>query len=144
MDEQLIWVLLAGLVLGLLLFAALGIKLWREVKKLQQDTAFLRSQLQRINDDVAGLCSAAVSVDKRLSTSEMDVSRILDYFQNAKPVNLEQSREMVEPEIESSQGYNFAIEKIRNGTSLDDLVKSCGLTRDEAVLLMRLHGNTKH
>lgn len=144
MYEQLIWGLLAGLVLGLLLFAALGIKLWREVKKLQQDTAFLRSQLQRINDDVAGLCSAAVSVDKRLSTSEMDVSRILDYFQNAKPVNLEQSREMVEPEIESSQGYNFAIEKIRNGTSLDDLVKSCGLTRDEAVLLMRLHGNTKH
>jgi hypothetical protein len=39
-----------------------------------------------------------------------------------------------------SQGYAFAIEKIQRGVNIDELVKSCGLTRDEAVLLMRLHG----
>ena len=147
MGEQIIWALLAGLMFGVLLLAVLGIKLWHELKKLQKDIAFLRSQLQRSNDDVAGLCSAAVSVDKRLSSNELDVSRIMDYLQHAKPANPEQSHAMVvepEPETATSQGYNFAIEKIRNGASLDDLVKSCGLTRDEAVLLMRLHSNTKH
>lgn len=128
---------LAGVVLALFVLAVALILLWRQQKRLKQEYQFLRSQLQRSNDDVAGLCAAAIAVDKRLSESESHLNHMLDTVNTPQP----QHNELVIAEEEELQGgYSLAIEKIHRGASLDELVKSCGLTRDEAVLLMRLHG----
>lgn len=132
-----IFLVLAGIVLALfVLVAAALVLLWRQQKRLKQECQFLRSQLQRSIDDVAGLCAAAIAVDKRLSESESHLSQMLDAI-NA-PESLQ--NELGVTEEDPQGGYASAIEKIHLGASLDELVKTCGLTRDEAVLLMRLHG----
>ncbi|CAG1020926.1 DUF2802 domain-containing protein [Methylomonas sp. LL1] len=124
------------------------IRLWREQKKLIRDVRTLASQLQRGNDDIAGLCSAAVAVDKRLAANESRLSNLLDSI-SFQPQSSSQARyeEAVQHDEEQDQdhdhhdqGYQLAIEKIRRGANVEELVKSCGLTRDEAVLLVRLHG----
>jgi hypothetical protein len=58
-------------------------------------------------------------------------------------VNTDQSprQQNVQPKNEDiGQDYADAIQKIRCGAGVDELVKDCRLTRDEAVLLVRLHG----
>lgn len=117
------------------------IKLSRQLKRLQQDYQSLRSQIQRSSDDVAGLCSAAIAVDKRLSANESQLSQLLTVGNMPQPSFLRPEEHLGHEQSETEQqGYAFAIEKIQRGVNIDELVKSCGLTRDEAVLLMRLHG----
>jgi hypothetical protein len=144
MNESLLLVIVAMVVIGLALSALAWLWLWREQKKLRQDFRTLTTQLQRSHDDVAGLCSAAVAVDKRLALNESRLNNMLD---STKPEPQPRSsaapayQEMTENEEEQEQqGYELAIDKIRRGANVDELVKSCGLTRDEAVLLVRLHG----
>lgn len=117
--------------------------LWREQKRLKQDFQVLSTQLQRSNDDVAGLCSAAVAVDKRLAANELHLSNVLNnIYIKPQPTSQPLYEEVVQDEEvqDQDQGYELAIEKIRRGANVEELVKSCGLTRDEAVLLVRLHG----
>lgn len=117
------------------------IKLSRQLKRLQQDYQSLRSQIQRSSDDVAGLCSAAIAVDKRLSANESQLSQLLTVGNMPQPSFSRPEEHLGHEQSETEpQGYAFAIEKIQRGVNIDELVKSCGLTRDEAVLLMRLHG----
>ena len=116
--------------------------LMRRVIKLEQTINDLESQLQSGSHDVAGLCSAALVVDRRLAHQEA----LLKDLQNT--VNLGLSKTMPTPEIENEdelepdvEGYDKAIQLIKRGTDLETLVKRCGVTRDEAMLLLRLHGN---
>lgn len=124
----------------LLLMASVLARLWREQKKLKQDLQALAAQLQRSSDDIAGLCSAAVAVDRRLAVNESRISELqagVGQPPSSAPTVHEDNDQL---EDEPAQGYQLAIEKIRRGASVEDLVKTCGLTRDEAVLLFRLHG----
>jgi len=43
-------------------------------------------------------------------------------------------------EQQQEQPYYNAIQQVRDGATEEDLIKQFGLSRDEAVLLMRLHG----
>ncbi len=125
----------AGVVTLVLLMALGLIRLWREQNKLKHDIQALDKKLQGCIDDVVGLCSAAVTVDKRLTVNE---SRLNDVFGS---ISLQQTQTEYHEIVEEDepQGYDLAIEKIRAGADVEELVKSCGLTRDEAVLLVRLH-----
>lgn len=140
MNEMIFFAGVGVAVLVLALIVIMMMRLERELKKLRQDCDFLRAQIQRSGGDVAGLCSAAIAVDKRLSDSELQVNRILDHLESHTSAPQPPSEQVFVDEDEEPQGYALAIEKIKGGSSLDELVKSCGLTRDEAVLLMRLHG----
>ena len=44
----------------------------------------------------------------------------------------------------ASPSYPIAIRLARNGASCDDLMESCGLSRQEAELVRRLHAPSKH
>lgn len=126
--------ILAGVVVMLLVLLAW---LLREHQKLKQDCRSLASQLKRNQDDVAGLCSAAVAVDKRLAANDVLLKNIIDEFGS------QLQAVMAAPLAASSkntQGYDDVIQRIRRGASVDDLVRDCGVTRDEALLLTRLHG----
>jgi hypothetical protein len=137
-DEIKLLVLAAFLLLASGVIVIVLIRLWRKLKKLERDHEALKAQMQRSGDDVAGLCSAAIMVDRRVSDSEMQLNRLLDHLENAQVSQPQSSGEALADD--SAQGYALAIERIRDGANLDDLVRNCGLTRDEAVLLMRLHG----
>lgn len=122
------------------LVAVVLIWLLRQQHKLKQDYRLLAEQLQRNNEDVAGLCSAAVAVDQHLAANEARLEGLIDSinaYRAPKPVSVASSIE------DQPQGYDDAIQKIRRGAGVDELVKDCGLTRDEAVLLIRLHGGKR-
>jgi septal ring factor EnvC (AmiA/AmiB activator) len=141
MNDTLILALIGLIGFAASLLTVSQIKLWRQHKRLQQDYESLRSQIQRSSDDVAGLCSAAIAVDKRLSVNESQLSQLLNVgYMSQQSLSRQQEQIANESNEEEPQGYALAIEKIQRGVNIDELVKSCGLTRDEAVLLMRLHG----
>lgn len=127
---------LAGIILFILV---LLIWLLRGHQKLKQELQLLEAQIQRSNEDVAGLCSAAVAVDRRLAANDSRLNSIADQ------VNTQQQpvATLIPEEPVPASGYEDVIQKIRRGIGIDELVRECGLTRDEAVLLMRLHGGSQ-
>jgi hypothetical protein len=102
-------------------------------KKLRQDYINLNDCVERNNRDIAGLCSAAVSVDSRLSDNNSQLNGILE-----KVSGFEQHEQYEDPPV---LPYHNAIQKVRNGADAEELIKQCGLSREEAVLLIHLHGN---
>ncbi|WP_020483659.1 DUF2802 domain-containing protein [Methylomonas sp. MK1] len=132
MSEYLLLVL-AGVVVFVL---AMLVWLLRQQQTLKQQFQSLDERVQRSNEDVAGLCSAAVAVDRRLAANDSRLNSIVDQVNTQR-----QTVTNVAPaEPIPASGYEDVIQKIRNGVGIEELVRDCGLTRDEAVLLMRLHG----
>jgi len=135
---------IAGFTLILLVLVVVAfLNLKREQKKLKQAYQALALQIQRSGDDVVGLCSAAVAVDRRLSANEALLREIRESIEiqqnNAEFQSGYEQDSIEEVESEQPQSYRQAIEKIHYGATIDELVRECGMTRDEAVLLMHLH-----
>ncbi|OAI10798.1 hypothetical protein A1359_01815 [Methylomonas lenta] len=135
---------IAGFAIILLLLVVVAfLNLKREQKKLKQAYQALALQIQRSGDDIVGLCSAAAAVDRRLSANEAllrDVQESIEIQQNNAEYLSGYDRDSIdEGESEQPQIYRQAIERIHSGATIDELVRACGMTRDEAVLLMRLH-----
>ncbi len=118
----------------LLLFVVGGaISLYFVYKQLRQNHSELKNEIDRINNDLAGICSAAVNMDTRL-TNNGDLLRGL----------LEESvtPKKEEPEI-SAQPYQEIIKLVQKGAETTELVHQFGVSFDEADLLIRLHGAEK-
>jgi len=125
MDNSL---LITFLIITLFLVAVI-VWLVLELKKLKQDFVVLNDNVERNNKDIAGLCSAAISVDSKLTENNKQLNGIAK-----KVTGFEQA------EQSTNQPYHTAIQKVRSGADVDELVSQCGLSREEAVLLKRLHG----
>ena len=108
-----------------------GLLVWllQELRKLKRDYLVLSNDVARNNKDIAGLCSAAVSVDTRITYNNEQLKEVAE-----KVTDFEQY------EQQASQPYYSAIQRVRDGATVEELVQQCGLSREEAVLLMRLHG----
>lgn len=102
----------------------------REQRKLREDYSIITDYLERNNKDIAGLCSAAISVDAQLLNNNDQLQSVIE-----KVNDFEQQQQ------ESTQPYFNAIEMIRQGVSAEELTQQCGITQEEAILLIRLHGN---
>ena len=111
-----------------------GVLVWlvQEHKKLRQDYTILSDFVERNNRDIAGLCSAAVSVDGKLSDNNEQLNGIVE-----KVADFEQH------EPQGSQSYHSAIQRVKNGSNAEELIEQCGLSREEAMLLIRLHGGKR-
>lgn len=128
---------------ALVLIAVLLAYLFREFKMLKQEHRLLDDKQRRSHEDLAGLCSAAVEIDQQLVRND---KRLLVLLERINDLQQPQPSQAVvsQPDINvQAQGYDIAIQKIHSGSGVDELVKDCGLTRDEAVLLISLHGG-KH
>jgi len=137
-------VTIAGAIFLVLLLIVL---LWliREHRNLKRQCQALSEQIQRGSIDVAGLCSAAVAVDRRLAASESRLEDLIGFVGDLAAQPKPQPDAPVAERVPihdpaPAQGYDQVIEKIRRGADVEELVKNCGLTRDEAMLLVRLHG----
>jgi len=112
-------------------FVLLGLSvLWlvRALQKLKQSNQALHEQIESLNKDVAGLCSAAVKVDGYLASH---AEKLADVFEK---LNAYQYKEA------EASPYHSVIERVRSGASANELIKECGLSREEAALLFKLHG----
>ncbi len=114
----------------LILITGLFVWLIQAHRTLRQEVLILREYVEFIKIDVAGLCSAAVSVDNRLTNSNEQLMGVVE-----KVIDFEKN------EHQSSPSYHNAIQKIRNGASAEELIQQCDISREEATLLIRLHGN---
>ncbi|ANE54189.1 MULTISPECIES: DUF2802 domain-containing protein [Methylomonas] len=138
MTDYLIW----GLALGELFIFVVLLRLVGSKKRLERELKVLEERLQRSNEDLAGLCSAAVAVDRRLAANDNRLNTIADRVNRPIQAAAPQPHPVQDDPV-PAQGYEDVIQKIRRGADIDELVRDCGLTRDEALLLMRLHGGGK-
>ncbi|WP_347988495.1 DUF2802 domain-containing protein [Methylomonas sp. AM2-LC] len=142
--------LLLVIVCILLVIIAILVRLLRRYKNLKSDIKLLTDQLRRYSEDVAGLTSAALAIDQHLFKNDTHLNNLStalnDLHSQQLIVNSPSANSapiFSETPIESNktaQGYENVIAKIQSGVGIDELVNVWGLTRDEAVLLSRLHG----
>jgi len=110
----------------------------RAYSKLRQEYQALTNTLNASNNDIAGLCSAALTVNSRITSSEELLSELsaalaeIQHNSAADPL----------PSESSETSYSAVIQKVRSGASVNELMHNCGLSRDEAALLIRLHGSS--
>ena len=96
--------------------------------KLKRNYQALAEHLNNHNRDIVGLCSASVGIDNRLAEADALLKELSE-----KIADFEQREEEAKP-------YHAIIQKVRSGADVAELMQKFGVSRDEAALLIRLHG----
>lgn len=120
------------LLLSLVLTVGLAL-LARAYRKLAHDYAQLSANLARQGQDLVGLCTAAVQVDKRLFGQEQRLRECL-----ARVEELATQERQASP-----QPYYTAIDQVKRGAGAEELVAEFGLSLSEANLLVSLYGQSR-
>ncbi len=121
-------VLIAVLAAVVILETALLLWLWRRQRQMAQRLQEWAAGQRRQRQDIAGLCAAGLQIDARLARLEQALSETREWLET-RPA----------PEAGGAASYQTAIEMIRAGAGVEELVSECGFTREEANLLIRLH-----
>ncbi len=95
--------------------------------RLQHALAENQAKTERLMDELKALYAGAAGQGNHIARLETQVNSLSD------------RQEQLDVKDPTSQSYSEAIELIQNGASIDDLMRR-GLRREEADLLMRLHG----
>lgn len=113
------------LVLGFV-YAALVFKRWQRAaaQDAERVTSLLSAMTERLSEIEGGLAS----LESRIS----EINRTVETPYKAPPV--------VAAATTTSPSYPIAIRLAKNGASVEELMESCGLGRQEAELVKRLHG----
>ncbi|MEL0169129.1 MAG: DUF2802 domain-containing protein [Pseudomonadaceae bacterium] len=129
------WLLLVlGGVVGLLLAAlvALGM-LFVQVRRLpvrqQQLEAQLQARMDQLVRDLVTFQQGSIRMGEELTALRQQLKRLED-----KQLKLEQA----DPQ---SMPYNQAARLVGMGASIEDLTQSCGLSKAEAELFVKLHAS---
>jgi len=130
--------IVALIIEGVTIIVMLGALFWlvRAQFKLKRDYQVLSDIVHGNSNDIAGLCSAALTVDSRIATVD---SRIA--VTDGQIDDLAAKIAEVEQNDQSSHPYSGDIRKVRSGASVNELMQNSGLSHDEAALLIRLHGS---
>ena len=130
MNEPWLLLVLGGL-LGILL-AALAV-LFMQVRRLpveqQQQEARLQTRLEQMSRELATFQQGSIRMGEEIIALRQQVKRLED-----KQLKLEQH----DPQ---SLPYNQAARLVGMGASIEDLTQSCGLSKAEAELFVKLHAS---
>ncbi len=121
---------LALLFLLVMLLTGTIVWLWQRQRRLETTCQQLAETQQRLLKDISGLCAAAVRMDERW----LEQARRLEEINGLAEEHWQQHESAAEP------SYQQAIECIKQGIEMEDLSQTCGITREEASLLLRLYG----
>ena len=143
------WLIAISLVVVVL--AVQLVVLRRDNRGLKQKITELSQTQNAIQKDLQLICAAAVAVDQQLADNGVRISTVMESVkQPQQPVVSKQRpsnqvspilHDTKKPDSQPTQeGYDVAIEHIRQGADIESLVRDYGLSKDEAVLLIRLHG----
>ena len=127
----------------LLLLAVIAVIVWLflENRKIKLEQQNLKKDFEKVNRDLAGLCSAAVNVDTRLTKNNaVLLGMVKDLEEILEPVT-----EISKTELSDSPQtpYQEIIQVVKQGAEPVTLVRQFGISFDEAALLIRLHGAEK-
>ena len=130
MNEPWLLLVLGGL-LDILL-AALAV-LFMQVRRLpveqQQQEARLQARLEQLSRELATFQQGSIRMGEEITALRQQVKRLED-----KQLKLEQH----DPQ---SLPYNQAARLVGMGASIEDLTQSCGLSKAEAELFVKLHAS---
>lgn len=130
MDDRSL-LLSAGLLLGLLVAALVASIL--AVRRLGQRQlaleASMEGRLDKLTQRLAEYQQSHIRMGEELISLR------------SKLTQLENKQQRLEQQDMHTMPYNQASRLVGMGASLDDLMQSCGLTRSEAELILKLHGN---
>ena len=130
MNEPWLLLVLGGL-LGILL-AALTV-LFMQGRRLpveqQQQEARLQARLEQLSRELATFQQGSIRMGEEITALRQQVKRLED-----KQLKLEQHDPRSLP-------YNQAARLVGMGASIEDLTQSCGLSKAEAELFVKLHAS---
>ena len=118
---------LVTLIITVVVFAAclvLAVKMNRFRRELNE----AQRRIESLQNDMRALYTGAAGMGNHLARIE---SRIH---------NLSDRQEKLDDKDVVGQSFNEAITLAQRGVNVDELMKRCGLTREEAELMVRLHG----
>jgi len=98
----------------------------RQRRELEQ----ARRQIESVSANLAALCSGAVGVDKRVARLE----------KVGRDFRVWQEREQSHDQGQGGNSFGRAIQLVRSGATAGKLVEELGLSRNEADLIVMLHG----
>ena len=130
MIDPLLMTIIIAAIAGVVIIVVIAL-VWlaRAHLKLKLDYQVLADVVHGNNNDIADLYAAALTADGRIAVTDEQISvlcaKISDYQHN-------------EP---STHPYSQIIQKVHSGASVSELMQNSGLSQDEAVLLIRLHGS---
>lgn len=105
--------------------------------KMKHDYQVLNDIVHSNCNDIAGLCSAALTIDNRIATVDDRIAATDGQIDNLAA----KITEAAQHDQSSSHPYSGDIRKVRSGASINELMQNSGLSHDEAALLIRLHGS---
>ena len=115
----------AMLLIGAFWVFALAFIRWRRADERSNEQ--LHAQLDRAFNEIRSLHETVAVMSARIEA----LSERADVGARLAPAG----------PIGAQRGYDLAQRLAKNGSDIDDLIESCGLTRHEAELLTRLYGN---
>jgi len=110
---------------------ALALAAWSSARRCRALAARCREQLEGIRQDLRGLCAGAVGADERIARVEQTARR------------LRERQEQLELRDNGERLYSQAIRMVHRGADADELVSVCGLSRNEAELIVMMHSVDK-
>jgi Protein of unknown function (DUF2802) len=99
-------------------------------RKLKDDYEDLAEIVHGLNNDFRDFYTTALTLDERMAATDEQLLALAEKISNLQPV--------AEP---ANHPYSMAIQKVRSGASVSELMQTSGLSQDEAALLIRLHGS---
>ena len=130
MDERSL-LLVSGLLLGVLIATLVALLLG------QRRLALRQRELQ------ASLDARIARLDSKLGEYQQSNIRMGEELLALRErlAQLDNKQQRLEQQDVQSLPYNQASRLVSMGASLDDLMQACGLSRSEAELMLKLHGN---
>ncbi|MFN3919283.1 MAG: DUF2802 domain-containing protein [Methylohalobius sp.] len=119
---------LAGMALALVSMAVLLSWLWRRLTRLERQFQEHRLALERLGEGLVDFCALSVRADEQIGELAAKLKELGEWLKER-----EDQANVEEPV------YQSAIERIRQGADMKELVGSLGLSREEAALLIRLY-----
>lgn len=116
---------------GVFVVLVLALLIWliRERLRFKKELLELKECLSRNNQDIVDLISAAITVDERLTDYETSLKGMQSKVADFKQVDT------------TAQPYHIAIQKVKAGAGVAEVMQNFGLSKEEATLLIRLHGH---
>jgi uncharacterized protein HemX len=122
---------LVAMALTLSVLAVLLAWLWVKLRRLERQVQEYRQGLERLGEDLAEFRTLSLQTEESFKELSLKLARLGDWLKERQDQGSE------EP------AYQSALEHIRQGADVEGLVESLGLSREEAALLIRLHGQAR-
>jgi hypothetical protein len=111
--------------------------------KLKKNYLLLSDSVERNNQDIAGICSTAVFVDKKITGNTKYLRSVADQFESYdsefQEIQEKLQKLLEQPEVSATPTQFNAVPSLRKSEDIDELIQQSEVSREETELLMRLH-----